>query len=315
MLHARSATLPTLVLLLGLGCARQNAHADADVRVGGEIDVETATVDVAADVPRDAPSDLPRDTPADVRDARAPEADVIAGCPPWAPILRDGACVECTDDDVQCPCGVCASYRCWYRPPQDRCGCVEPYSACVSVDGQVMCVQCTDDLACAFDCQCSNEYTCVEAYGAYCSRLPAGCKDPCPTGGCPDPDGHWSDLQCDPVAGCCASPDARCDDRAAFCTQAGSRCMRLRDLFGLTFATWLQGEATCARFATGYCTCDLAAQAACGSGQPGNDMGCCPSGQTCLPALRLFRRLVGDETAVPPTAVDGMAFCVVGADD
>jgi hypothetical protein len=91
--------------------------------------------------------------------------------------------------------------------------------------------------------------------------------------------------------------------------------MRLRDIFGLAVATWAEGPEACDRFAPGYCTCDLAAQAACGSGQPGTSPGCCPSGQTCLPALRLFRRLVGDEAVVPPTSVDGMAFCVREGDN
>lgn len=303
--------LGTLLLLLGLGCGRQNAHADADVRVEAEIATETAAVDVAADGPRDAPLDLPLDTPADVRDARVPEANVTLGCPPWAPISQAGNCFECTNDS-HCACGYCLATGTCSFYGSASCGCVSPYPFCLTTEGQLVCVECFADKDCPYGCGCAD-HTCVQPEGDTCPRLSAGCADDCVTAGCPDPEQRWGALSCDHAAGCCTSPDAGCDDRFAFCTHAGSTCRALRDIVGISAAIWLSGTEACDGYATGYCTCDLAEQAACAGAQPGTVPGCCPSGQMCIAAADLFRRLVGDEAAVPPVDPTGWAFCVVEA--
>lgn len=333
MLQPRSATLPTLLLLFGLGCGHQNDHADADVGVKGEIAAESTAKLAEADVPADAPADVPTDVPADTLDARLPDLQIwtscatdadcpvafptcehntcVSGCPiacpTWEPVCVDGQCRECQNSS-QCPCGTCgADGRCWFG--YGSCACVEPYGACITVYGQVMCVECVSDGDCPLGCGCGADHACIEPDGDVCPRLSAGCTHDCVTAGCPDPEHVWSTLVCDPAAGCCASPDARCDDRMAFCTQAGSLCLPLRDIFGITAAVSLDGVAACSGFAAGYCTCDPTTQVTCATTPRGTIGGCCPVGQACLPGDELFRRLVGDPTATPPLDASGWAFC------
>lgn len=233
----------------------------------------------------------------------------VNGCPPWAPFPVNGHCFECTNDS-HCECGSCqADGRCWFG--YGNCACVEPYAACITYEGQIMCVECVSDGDCPLGCGCGANYACVEPDGDVCPRLSAGCAHDCLTAGCPDPEHVWSTLACDPAAGCCASSDARCDDRMAFCTQAGSVCVALRDIFGLTAAVSLDGLEACNGFASGYCTCDPTTQATCATTPPGTIGGCCPAGQTCIAGDELFRRLVGDPTAAPPVDASAWSFCVL----
>ena len=174
-----------------------------------------------------------------------------------------------------------------------------------------MCVECVGDDECPTGCECA-EYDCVHPDGSWCPRPFSGCKDPCGTAGCPDPDHLWSNLTCDADAGCCYSPDGRCDDRAAFCTHPGSLCLALRDIFGISAALWLDGAGACNAWAGGFCTCDLTTRELCASGDPASLPGCCSAGQVCIPGDELFQRLAGDSAAEPPLDVHDRGFCVTG---
>jgi hypothetical protein len=167
------------------------------------------------------------------------------------------------------------------------------------------------DVDCPASCGCVD-HACVEPEGGACPRLSAGCSHDCVTDGCPDPDHLWSVLTCDADAGCCISPDGRCDDRAAFCTHPGSLCLALRDIFGISAALWLDGAGACNAWAGGFCTCDLTTRELCATGDPASLPGCCPVGQVCIPGDELFRRLASDPAAEPPLDVHDRGFCVAG---
>ncbi len=234
----------------------------------------------------------------------------VEGCPPWAPFACAVAsgCCECTND-THCACGACgAEGTCWFHG-NGTCACVDPYPLCVVSEGQVTCVECVSDVDCPASCGCVD-YACVEPEGGLCPRLSAGCSHDCVTAGCPDPDHLGSVLTCDADAGCCFSPDGRCDDRAAFCTHPGSLCLALRDIFGISAALWLDGAGACNAWAGGFCTCDLTTRDACAAGDPAGLPGCCPAGQACISGDELFQRLAGDSAAEPPLDVYHRGFCV-----
>ena len=246
------------------------------------------------------------------------------GCDGATPVQCGTECCECTNDthcnadpakpscDVQT--GVCVEGG-------GECACVDPYPGCITVDGQVMCVECTDDTQCQEGCACDiNQYVCVNpGGGSYCNTGLTGCTGDCTNTGCNDPSGMMPNLKCDPASGCCYDGGGTCDNVSAFCIEAGSECKSILDIFGGGGTGGLPGMPGGGSIGMGFCSCsgELEAGLACMMGGlgdigipglGGDDVVCCPDGMMCMDIMALFGALGGAGT--PPSTGDANGFCV-----
>jgi len=150
-------------------------------------------------------------------------------CPPSAPFMYEGACVECLNSS-HCmylgPEAVCdlLTYSCVSGDPPECGYCADPYPACVQINGVWACVQCTDDTYCGPDGTCDlNLYACSYAWPSLCGEDCLSDSD-CQT----DP---GILLACDADTGCCYDPMGWCDGVNKHCNYAaGSSCI---DLMGV----------------------------------------------------------------------------------
>lgn len=162
--------------------------------------------------------------------------DQSSGCEaptPYACAANPGDCCECTADEHCAGSGV--GPYCDVNKGEcgnDPCACVEPYPACLPVDGQVMCVQCVIDEDCPASCTCSAGNTCQNIDGSDCGTgiPPAECSDCATDADCGTAEGL--ELHCDAASGCCFDQAGKCDNVVAFCAP-GSQCTGMMDLISL----------------------------------------------------------------------------------
>ena len=164
------------------------------------------------------------------------EMCVATNCPAERPVpcsIHPSGCCACTNDThceeptPYCDAGTgdCSDIDC---------DCVAPYPACITVDGQVMCVECANDGHCLAGCTCDlNDYTCMKPDGSLCSSgggTTAECTGCTGDADCAPVEGL--DLKCNVDSGCCFDINGKCDNVAAFCP-AGSACTGVMDIVGL----------------------------------------------------------------------------------
>lgn len=183
------------------------------------------------------------------------------------------------------------------------CGCVDPYPGCITVEGQVMCVECTADSHCQQGCACDlAQYICVNPTGGgYCNQGLTGCTGDCQNTGCVDTTGSYPNLACDPTSGCCFDGGGGCDNTTAFCVQPNQECKSLMDVFG-GGSGGIPGLPGGTMPGLGFCNCsgDLATQMACLMGGLGGGLiptdptaVCCPSPMVCLDAAKVLELIAG----------------------
>lgn len=245
-------------------------------------------------------------------------------CAAPTPVACPQGCCECTNNshctDPSKPSCDVGTGKC-VETPGGPCGCVAPYPGCITVEGQVMCVECTEDSMCQQGCTCDTaQYVCVGSGGGYCSQGLTGCAGNCQSTGCVDTTGQYPNLKCDSASGCCYDGGGMCDNVTAFCVQPGQECKSIMDLFGGGMGGGLPGGLPGlpggGAVGIGFCNCsgDMAAAIQCmmgglGGGIPGlpgspTDVVCCPSGLICMDPAQLLGALGGSGT--PSTGSSGL---------
>jgi len=260
--------------------------------------------------------------PVEAPDCTATYECASPNCAAPTPIACAQGCCECTNNthctnpakpNCDVASGLCVE-------GSSECGCVAPYPGCITVDGQVMCVECDKDEHCNSGCICdTNQYVCVNpSGGGYCNAGLTGCTDDCTVNGCYDPTGTYPNLKCDPESKCCYDGGGACDNVSAFCIQPGQECKSIFDIFGGgMMGGGLPGLPGGTMPGMGFCNCSgsLEAGLACmlgglGGGLPGmgtsGDVICCPDGMLCMDVMQLMGALGG--TGTPATTDSG--FCV-----
>ena len=254
---------------------------------------------------------------------------------PAAPICTDGVCgsggcaaptpIACTASPSGC-CECTNATHCTdpTKPNCDaaagvcvegvECTCVEPYPACIVVDGQIMCVECTVDAECDGGCLCDpNQYTCVNPNGGgYCQGA-TSCSGDCMNNGCDNSAGTYN-LECDPTTGCCFDTNGGCDNVTAYCTTAGAECKSLFDILmgggggGMPGIPGMEGMP-----GMGFCSCTMDLMCLAGGFLPPELMGesiCCPDGMMCLDPMQIMDLLAGGGAPSTPSTGGGNGFCV-----
>jgi hypothetical protein len=225
-------------------------------------------------------------------------------CAAPTPIACAQGCCECTNnshctDAAKPTCdvgtGTCVAGT-------GDCGCVDPYPGCITVEGQVMCVECTEDSQCDSGCTCDTaQYICTSTGGGYCNQGTAGCTGNCQTTGCVDSTGQYPNLACDANSGCCYDASGGCDNTTAYCVQPNQECKSIMDVFGGGMGG-IPGMPGGTMPGLGFCNCtgDLQAQMACLMGGLGGGLIpvdpntiCCPSPMVCMDAGQVLGLLGG----------------------
>lgn len=218
-------------------------------------------------------------------------------CSAPTPIACAQGCCECTNNShctnaAKSTCdvgsGVCVEGT-------GECGCLAPYPGCITVEGQVMCVECTDNSQCQQGCTCDlAQYVCTNPSGGYCQQGLTGCTGDCQSTGCVDTTGSYPNLACDPASGCCFDEGGGCDNTTAFCVQPNQECKSVMDIFGGGMGG-IPGMPAGTIPGLGFCNCsgDFATQMAClgiGGGLIPVDPSavCCPSPMLCLDAAKVL---------------------------
>jgi hypothetical protein len=153
---------------------------------------------------------------------------------PEKPILWGGQCVQCTNDThcsakpltPKCDLGshLCAEGI--------VCPCVDPLPVCLTVNSQVMCVECDSDDDCKQGCHCDgSQHTCLGADGTTsCSTGVDACAQSgqdCTVNPCEEDPFFGNIPSCDAPTGCCYGTfmiGSNCDNNTMFCVVPGSEC-------------------------------------------------------------------------------------------
>jgi len=179
-------------------------------------------------------------------------------CPGTTPNkCSDDKCHQCCDDS-HCKgigeekCDL-TTYTCKGAQCTDPCGCicVDPYPACVVINGNPSCVQCDGiTFKCDDPCSCNTQiYYCEHPQGLSCVGTQPKCQN---DADCP-PSETYPNIKCH-SKGFCYDPGGGCDNVSAYCDEAsGSTCF---DILSSLFGGGLPIPGGQGFPGLGYCTCN-----------------------------------------------------------
>ncbi|HIN85977.1 MAG TPA: hypothetical protein EYN06_05800 [Myxococcales bacterium] len=183
--------------------------------------------------------------------------------PQWNPQLEQ--CCQCQEDS-DCGAQICDGCSCKEKATGFCASCVGSYPGCIEIEGQWLCVQCSNDSHCPEGSCNTTNYTCKGS----------GLGDVSPTtGNCKTTSCEVTGTLCDQASGLCYSPGGACDNLTVYCL-GGMPCVDILGKTGDLKAT-LQSDT----LLPGKCGCEL-------QGQPFWSKANCPSGLKCGPHMKCW---------------------------